>query len=137
MAFPAAGLTNVITAVETLMGMGLLPEVATAAADQPTPPELELGPLSQFPIGQMTAATAGERKFLVYRESETGLQVYDARCPHRQGDVTLGACEGTVVECPAHHWKFDIRDGTNLNAKLAGLRVCHASIKEGWIFVPA
>jgi 3-phenylpropionate/trans-cinnamate dioxygenase ferredoxin subunit len=32
-------------------------------------------------------------------------------CPHLRGDLSRGKLEGTVVTCPRHHSRFDIRDG--------------------------
>ena len=36
----------------------------------------------------------------------------DNRCPHLNGDLSLGKLEGTVVTCPRHSSQFDLKDGS-------------------------
>lgn len=35
-------------------------------------------------------------------------------CPHAQGPLGEGSMDGSVVTCPYHGWKFDVRDGSCL-----------------------
>lgn len=37
--------------------------------------------------------------------------VTDARCPHLGGHLDEGTLEGSIVTCPRHHSRFDLRDG--------------------------
>lgn len=36
----------------------------------------------------------------------------DVRCPHLSGDLSRGTLLGTVLTCPVHHSKFDLKDGS-------------------------
>jgi 3-phenylpropionate/trans-cinnamate dioxygenase ferredoxin subunit len=36
------------------------------------------------------------------------------RCPHMKGDLSAGTLEGTIITCPRHGSRFDIRDGKNV-----------------------
>jgi nitrite reductase (NADH) small subunit/3-phenylpropionate/trans-cinnamate dioxygenase ferredoxin subunit len=36
----------------------------------------------------------------------------DDVCPHMGASLGAGHLDGTVVTCPWHAWRFDIRDGT-------------------------
>lgn len=35
----------------------------------------------------------------------------DSRCPHMGGDLSQGKLQGTVVTCPRHSSRFDLKDG--------------------------
>lgn len=34
-------------------------------------------------------------------------------CPHRGGPLGEGECEGAIVTCPWHAWRFDVTTGCN------------------------
>lgn len=34
-----------------------------------------------------------------------------AKCPHLGGDLSKGVLNGTIIECPLHHSRFDLADG--------------------------
>jgi len=38
----------------------------------------------------------------------------DNTCKHAQGPLGEGTCEGNVVTCPWHGWKYDVTTGTNV-----------------------
>jgi len=61
--------------------------------------------------GSMRRADADGHEFLVARVGEEYL-VSDNRCPHLHGNLSKGTLDGTVVECPLHHSRFDLRDGS-------------------------
>lgn len=35
----------------------------------------------------------------------------EARCPHMKGDLSLGVLNGTVLTCPVHGSRFELKDG--------------------------
>jgi 3-phenylpropionate/trans-cinnamate dioxygenase ferredoxin subunit len=37
--------------------------------------------------------------------------IADNRCPHMGARLAEGTLEGTILTCPHHHSKFDLRDG--------------------------
>jgi nitrite reductase/ring-hydroxylating ferredoxin subunit len=39
----------------------------------------------------------------------------DDTCTHRGGPLSEGSCEGTVVTCPWHGARFDLKTGSNLS----------------------
>jgi len=48
----------------------------------------------------------------------------DNKCPHLGGDLSAGVLDGTMVTCPRHGAKFDVRTGENLgNAKIAFIKM--------------
>jgi 3-phenylpropionate/trans-cinnamate dioxygenase ferredoxin subunit len=60
--------------------------------------------------GMMKKVAAGGRDLLVAR---AGGKYYcaDLRCPHLGGDLSKGVLNGTVIECPLHHSRFELSDG--------------------------
>jgi 3-phenylpropionate/trans-cinnamate dioxygenase ferredoxin subunit len=66
--------------------------------------------IDEIPDGSMKKVTVEGREILIAR---TGGSYYaaDNRCPHFNGDLSRGILTGTVVTCPLHHSRFDVRDG--------------------------
>jgi len=60
--------------------------------------------------GEMKEVSSGGRNFLVAM-SAGQYYVADGKCPHMGGRLAAGRLEGTVVICPLHGSKFDLRDG--------------------------
>jgi UDP-MurNAc hydroxylase len=45
-------------------------------------------------------------------------------CPHRKADLSIfGECNGKVLTCTLHGWKFDLETGKCLTADDKALRV--------------
>ncbi|MDP3879502.1 MAG: Rieske 2Fe-2S domain-containing protein [Dehalococcoidales bacterium] len=65
---------------------------------------------TQLKDGAMIEARAGDREILLAR---VGKQYYaaDNICPHMGARLALGTLQGTVVTCPRHRSKFDLKDG--------------------------
>ncbi len=36
------------------------------------------------------------------------------QCPHREAPLDQGWLRGNVIECPWHHYRYDVRTGENL-----------------------
>lgn len=70
-----------------------------------------LGPASDVPEGSMRRYTLSNLDVLV---AHVGPHYYaiQAKCPHLGGDLSRGRLEGTIVTCPLHGSKFDVRDGS-------------------------
>jgi 3-phenylpropionate/trans-cinnamate dioxygenase ferredoxin component len=66
--------------------------------------------MSELAAGQMTMVMPDSFEVLLAR---VGDRVYATqnRCPHMAGNLSHGTLEGTVLICPRHHSKFDVRDG--------------------------
>lgn len=132
MAFPAAGLTKVVDAVHILLAMDLLPAAETNAAE-PASSECVLGKIGDFPTGEMRSVQTEHGSVLVYRGEDGNVQVYSAVCPHAKGDLNQGKCSGSAVECPVHHWTFNLETGENVNPKRTGLVHIPTELRNGCI----
>jgi len=52
----------------------------------------------------------------------------DALCPHLKGDLSDGTLHDTILTCPMHHSRFDLRDGHVIRwTDLTGIRLTFAS----------
>ena len=65
---------------------------------------------TEFKDGMMKDILIQGREILLAR---IGNNYYatDNRCPHMRGRLSEGKLEGTVVTCPRHGSRFDIRNG--------------------------
>ena len=59
--------------------------------------------------GMKTASIDGHEMLVAHVGGE--YFITDARCPHMGGHLKDGELAGTVVTCPRHQSKFDLRDG--------------------------
>jgi 3-phenylpropionate/trans-cinnamate dioxygenase ferredoxin component len=79
--------------------------------------------MGQIPVTEVEIATvgdlkSGEMQMIPVKGKEILLacvgEVYyaaDNRCPHMGGILSYGTLEGTIVTCPRHGSRFDLRDG--------------------------
>ncbi len=71
---------------------------------------IEAGKTSEFEDGTMKKVLAQGQEILLARV-EGKYFATENRCPHLGGELSAGKLEGTVVTCPRHGSRFDIRDG--------------------------
>ena len=72
---------------------------------------VDVAAVSDLADGAMKAITADDKEILLARVGDD-FYAADARCPHMGGHLAEGRLEGTVVVCPRHGSRFDLRDGT-------------------------
>ena len=53
----------------------------------------------------------GERN-IVLCNAEGRVYALEDRCPHADAKLSLGRLEGSLLECPFHGGKIDVRDGS-------------------------
>lgn len=71
---------------------------------------IEVAKVGELKDGIMKTVNAAGREILL---AKTGDRLYaaDNRCPHMGGKLSQGKLEGTVVTCPRHGSRFDLKDG--------------------------
>jgi MocE subfamily Rieske [2Fe-2S] domain protein len=52
------------------------------------------------------------KSYAIYRTEDGDVYATAGRCTHGQGQLTDGFLQGTIIECPKHNGRFDIRDGS-------------------------
>lgn len=76
--------------------------------------EYDLGSVAQLPLGEGRAFQVGEHQIAVFRTRGGSIYATQAHCPHRGGPLIDGLIGGTILSCPLHAWKFDLRTGEAL-----------------------
>ncbi len=96
------------------------------------------------PGSLVTAAVAGEAVILA-RLEDGSVAATAAVCPHRGEDLSGGRVYMGALDCPWHHYLYDLRTGENryprnvfpadLAARLAPLPLYPVKEVQGWIWV--
>ena len=59
----------------------------------------------------------------------------DNACAHRGGPLGEGDLDGTVVVCPWHAWRWDVKTGANVNNPAVKMACFPVSVDSGRLFV--
>jgi len=59
----------------------------------------------------------------------------DNVCPHRGGPLGEGDLDGTIVTCPWHAWRWDVRSGANANNPALRVACFPVVVENGAVFV--
>jgi nitrite reductase/ring-hydroxylating ferredoxin subunit len=59
----------------------------------------------------------------------------DNACAHRGGPLGEGDLDGTIVTCPWHAWRWDVRSGANANNPALRVACFPVSVENGAVFV--
>ncbi len=93
---------------------GAAPTAAPAAAPVPVGTgEMKfrkVAKVSDIPEGKGRVMDVEGLAVAVYNVGGT-IHATENRCPHAGGPIGEGPLDGPVVECPLHHWTFDVRSG--------------------------
>lgn len=77
--------------------------------------QLKPGEMKRFPL---------QNRMILLANVGGAIYALDNKCPHLGGDLSAGVLDGTMVSCPRHGAKFDVRTGENLgNAKIAFIKM--------------
>ena len=134
-AYPCAGLTRVVDAVDVLLDMELPGFAALAEAALERPADSSAASTSPRPERWVPAAQVSEvptegglhvaiegRQLAIFRHGDS-LVALDAVCPHGKGGLlSNGQLAGGSVTCPLHGWSFDVTTGACLNSRSEGVK---------------
>jgi len=70
----------------------------------------EVSKTGELKDGAMKMVNVAGQEILLARVGDKYYAV-DNRCPHMGGKLSQGKLEGTVVTCPRHGSRFDLKDG--------------------------
>jgi nitrite reductase (NADH) small subunit len=82
---------------------------------------IDIGLLGDFTSGVPVRVETPVGPVLVVRVDDDVFAVSDA-CPHRGTSLATGLFRGTTITCPAHLWRFDVRDGSQCGHPPGGPR---------------
>jgi nitrite reductase/ring-hydroxylating ferredoxin subunit len=95
--------------------------------------------------GSLAKVVVAGKAVLLARLEDGTVAAAAAVCPHRGEDLSGGTVYMGAVDCPLHHYLYDLRSGANryprnvfpadLAARLAPLPLYRVKEEEGWIWV--
>ena len=78
----------------------------------------------------------GGRTFAIYRTDDDRYFASDGFCTHEQAHLSDGLVMGTIIECPKHNGRFDIRTGEAKGAPVCvDLKTYAVKVEGGRVFV--
>lgn len=99
-------------------------------------PLMPLIELDRCPIGRGTFTALGCTELAVFRLADPDrIVVADNACPHASGNLAAGKLSGCIVQCPWHHWEFDLERGVCVNSERVYIRRYPSRVREGVIYV--
>ena len=77
-----------------------------------------------------------QKTYAIYRLADGSLHATDGLCTHANAHLADGLVMGRLIECPKHHARFDIVDGSpQRKPACVGLKIHHAREQDGKIFL--
>ena len=73
--------------------------------------EIIAGRVDEIRNGSLREVTANGFSILLARINDS-FYATDNHCPHAGGNLSRGTLEGTVITCPRHGSRFDLKDGS-------------------------
>src|SRR5262249_26861302 len=102
-------------------------------------------PSAALAAGKLTKVEAAGRKVLLARLDDGTLAAATGVCPHRGADLSEGMLYFDAIDCPLHHYVFDLPTGENryprnvypaeLAVSLPSLLLYPVKEEDGWIYV--
>jgi MocE subfamily Rieske [2Fe-2S] domain protein len=110
--------------------------VVTSAAVPDAGGWVEVCGLDQLLPGDVLRFEYGKHVYAVYRTAIGQLFATDGDCTHGSASLADGFLQGTVIECPKHNGRFDIRDGAvRRPPPCLALRTYEAREKDGTVLL--
>lgn len=98
-----------------------------------------------LPVRGLSKVRLAGRPVLLARLEDGTVAASTAVCPHQAADLSQGAVYMGAIDCPRHHYLYDLRTGRNrypgdvfpadLAAGLTPLRLYPVKEEDGWIWV--
>ena len=77
----------------------------------------------------------GDKTYCIYNTPK-GFYATDGICTHEDEHLENGLVIGTVIECPLHQGRFDVRTGEALSAPVCvNLKTHPVKVEDGEIFL--
>jgi 3-phenylpropionate/trans-cinnamate dioxygenase ferredoxin subunit len=102
-------------------------------------------PSADLPTGKLAKVIVAGAPVLLARLDDGTVAAASAVCPHRGEDLSGGLLYFDAIDCPWHHYVYDLRTGANryphdvfpadLAARLDPLPLYPVKEESGWIWV--
>ena len=143
-AYPAAGLTRVVDAIEVLRSLDLSAfekedgkgSPAGDVEDDGEGEWIDALAADELPMGESRVVELGEQRIALFNVGGEIRAISDT-CLHQGAQLGMGSLEGEVVTCPLHGWQFDVRTGACLTRPGRSVETYEVRSEDGRIFVLA
>ena len=140
-AYPAAGLTNVLEAVQVLRSLDLPTapaEDAAEDADEPAgdPEWTTVARTGDLPPGGAAVVEVRGRSLALFNV-DGAFHATSNTCLHEGGELGCGSLDGRVVTCHRHGWTFDVTSGACLTSPGRGVVTYRVRVEDGEVRVLA
>jgi len=95
---------------------------------------VSIGQAADIPLGEGRVVEA-EGMTLALFNVDGAFYALDNACAHRGGPLGEGDLDGTVVVCPWHAWRWDVKTGANVNNPALKMPCFPVSVDDGRVFV--
>lgn len=76
------------------------------------------------------------RTFAIYRTEDDAWYATDGLCTHEKVHLADGLVMGTVIECPKHNGRFDVRTGQAKGAPVCvDLKTYPVKVENGTVYI--
>lgn len=97
--------------------------------------EIRIGAEAEFARGRVERRSLLGRHIAIFRRADGSLAASEASCRHQNADLTAGTCEGDIVTCPRHGWRYNMVTGECLTESWARLRTFRIWAADGDVFL--
>lgn len=88
-----------------------------------------------FAINESKLVRIGENKICLSRLHD-GFFAFDDTCPHQGASLSMGDCKPNgTVQCPWHHFLFDVRNGKNVGNTATDIKTYEVKIEHNQLFI--
>ena len=97
--------------------------------------EIRIGVEQDFAQGRIERRSLLGRHVAIFRRSDGSLAASEANCRHQNADLSAGTCEGDIVTCPRHGWRYNLDTGECLTEPWARLRTFRVWTRDGDVYL--
>jgi len=90
--------------------------------------------VAEVPPGRSKVVRVSGKAIALFNVDGT-IYAMENRCPHEGGPVGDGEFVGTVITCPSHQWRFDVRTGACAHDPSVLAKTYDVQIEDGMILV--
>lgn len=95
-----------------------------------------------LPIVKLNDLREGRGKLITINKYSIALFLYDGAiyafdnyCPHQGGDLSDGYIKGGEINCPIHHWSFNLKTGAYSFNESIKIKTYITEIRNGVIYI--
>jgi len=102
------------------------------------PPRLEwqpVGPMSDLEAGRVRYVELGGERLLLANLGSGEVYAYRNNCPDTPFPLDGAIVEGSILRCPWHGCRFDLRGGRRIDTQGPGLGVVPVRVEDGMVVV--